>query len=53
MKRFKQRLILKFKKALGMNIFLCDSCKWNWRTACHRPERPNATECPDYSRRGK
>ncbi|MGQ9545864.1 MAG: hypothetical protein ACUVTR_01670 [Dehalococcoidia bacterium] len=41
------------KKALGMNIFLCESCKWNWRTACHRPERPNATWCPDYAKKGK
>ena len=41
------------KKALGMNILLCDSCKWNWRSACHRRERPNATWCPDYSKKGK
>jgi len=44
---------LRLKKALGMKIFLCDSCKWNWRTACHYPERPNATWCPDYEKRGK
>ena len=44
---------LRLKKALGMNIILCDSCKWNWRTACHHPERPNATWCPEYEKRGK
>ncbi len=47
-----QRLILKIRKALGKDVFLCDSCKWDWRNACHRPERPNATSCPDYEKRG-
>jgi hypothetical protein len=41
------------KKMLGMNIFLCDSCKWDWRSTCHNPARPNATWCPDYEKRGK
>ena len=48
-----QQFKLKIKKALGMNIFLCDSCKWDWRGACHNPERPNATQCRDYEKRGK
>ena len=39
--------------ALGMNIFLCSSCKWNWRGACRNPARPNATWCPEYQKRGK
>ncbi|MGB2799347.1 MAG: hypothetical protein WBC82_05850 [Dehalococcoidia bacterium] len=47
------RFKIKTKKALGKNIFLCDSCAWNWRSACHRQERPNATWCPDYKKRGK
>jgi hypothetical protein len=46
---FKTRL----KRALGMKVFLCDSCKWNWRSSCHDPARPNATWCPDYEKRGK
>ncbi len=46
------KLKLKFKKAMGQNIFLCDNCKWDWRSTCHRPERPNATKCPDYEKRG-
>ena len=46
------RFTLKIKKALGMNIILCDSCKWNWRSACHNPDRPNATWCPEYEKRG-
>jgi hypothetical protein len=41
------------KEALGQNIFLCDNCKWNWPSACHRRERPNATECPDYAAKGR
>ena len=47
------KIIVRIKRALGMNIFLCDSCKWDWRGACHNPERPNATWCPDYEKRGK
>jgi len=50
---FADRLKLKIKKALGMNTFLCDSCKWDWRSACHNPARPNATTCRDYEKRGK
>ena len=50
---WKDRFTLRVKKALGMNIFLCDSCKWNWRGACHNPARPNATWCPEYEKRGK
>ena len=46
------RITIRVKKALGMNIFLCDSCKWDWRSACHHAERPNATWCPDYEKRG-
>jgi len=49
----KDRITLKLKRALGMNIFLCDTCKWNWRSACHNPERPNATWCPEYEKRGR
>jgi len=31
--------------------FLCDSCRYNYPTACHRPERPNAKRCPDFKRK--
>jgi hypothetical protein len=30
--------------------FLCDTCKYDYGTACRRPERPNAVKCPDYKR---
>jgi hypothetical protein len=50
---WKDRFILRIKKALGMNIILCDSCKWNWRSACRNPERPNAIWCPEYEKRGR
>ena len=43
---------LKIKKMLGMNIFLCNTCRWDWRGACHNRERPNATRCPDYEKKG-
>jgi len=43
---------ISLKKALGMKIILCDSCKYDWRGACRHPERPNAVWCPDYEKRG-
>ena len=30
---------------------LCDTCKYDYQSACRRPERPNAMKCPDYKRR--
>lgn len=36
---------------LAPGRFLCDSCRYDYRGACRRPERPNATACPDYERR--
>jgi len=49
---WKDRFTLSVKKWLGMNVILCDSCKWNWRGACRNPARPNATWCPEYEKRG-
>jgi hypothetical protein len=46
------RLKIRIKRALGMNVILCASCRWNWRGACTRPERPNAVWCPDYKKKG-
>ncbi|MFC1925620.1 hypothetical protein ACFLW2_02865 [Chloroflexota bacterium] len=46
------RIKLWFKKLTGQNTILCDSCKWDWRSACHNPERPNATSCSEYNKRG-
>lgn len=46
------KYMLRAKRLLGLNTILCDSCMWNWRSACHRPERPNATWCPDYKAKG-
>jgi hypothetical protein len=47
-----QRFVLNIKKALGMNIFLCDTCSWNWPNACKNPGRPNVTTCPEYKKGG-
>ncbi len=52
MPRWLDKLKVKLKKAAGKDIFLCDSCMWDWRGSCHNPERPNATSCPDYKKRG-
>lgn len=51
MKRFLQRLGQRIRLSFRGEKFLCDSCKYNWREACTRPERPNATNCPDYKPR--
>ncbi|MHC5053507.1 MAG: hypothetical protein ACYTKD_02185 [Planctomycetota bacterium] len=44
---FWQRL----KACLGLGRILCDTCKYDYGTACTRPERPNATVCADYRKR--
>jgi len=44
---------LRLKQALGLNTVLCEDCKWNWRSACHRPERQRAAWCPDYQKKGR
>ena len=31
--------------------FLCDSCRYDYGNACHRPGRPNVTRCPEYKPR--
>ena len=32
----------------GASESLCDRCKYCYGDACSRPERPNATRCPDF-----
>ncbi|MDA0840725.1 MAG: hypothetical protein O3B01_25250 [Planctomycetota bacterium] len=40
-----------FRVLTGSTEFLCDDCKWNYGSVCTRPERPNATRCPDFKRK--
>jgi len=47
LRTFWQRLMVR----LGLGRILCDTCKYDYGTACTRPERPNATVCPDYRRK--
>jgi len=42
---------LKFRKKAGNPKLLCDTCKYDYHTACRNPKRPNATRCPDYRKR--
>lgn len=37
--------------ALESKRYLCDSCKYDYPSACRRPERPNAVRCPDYKKK--
>ncbi|MDI6793809.1 MAG: hypothetical protein QME81_13250 [bacterium] len=50
---FFQNLWWKIKEAFrgGGDAFLCDTCRYDYPSACHRPERPNATRCPEYKPR--
>lgn len=45
------KLWLKIRKKLGAPKLLCDTCLNDYHTACTNPDRPNATECPDYEKR--
>ena len=53
MRSLLQKLTLFFRGLFAMKgaSYLCDTCKWDYDTACQRPERPNAKTCPDYKRR--
>ncbi|MDI6703124.1 MAG: hypothetical protein QME40_00340 [bacterium] len=31
--------------------FLCDSCRYDYRTACTNPHRPNVKNCSNYKKR--
>jgi len=41
----------KVKSIFKRRRFLCDTCAFDYPSACTNPERPNATECPDYQKR--
>ncbi|HOE10602.1 MAG TPA: hypothetical protein PLQ35_07930 [bacterium] len=43
-----KRFTSKVRSVLHEDAFLCDTCKWNYGSICARPERPNATICPEY-----
>lgn len=45
------RLWLKLRKALGAPRLLCDTCMYDYPSACTNPARPNATECSEYRSR--
>jgi len=46
-----KKIMRAIKRAFGLERFLCDKCRYDYRGACSRPERPNATECRDYKPR--
>jgi len=46
-----KRLRSRLAAATAPGRFLCDSCRYDYRGVCKRPERPNATKCDDYERR--
>ncbi|HUW35657.1 MAG TPA: hypothetical protein VM223_28935 [Planctomycetota bacterium] len=40
----------KLRKLVYGSVILCDTCKYNYRTSCVNPDRPNATDCDEYAR---
>jgi hypothetical protein len=40
-----------FRKKLGSPKLLCDSCEYDYPSACHNSKRPNVTVCQDYKKR--
>ncbi|MEW6356750.1 MAG: hypothetical protein AB1696_10510 [Planctomycetota bacterium] len=50
--RWFARLMGKIAEALfGSTRILCDTCKYDYASACKNPARPNARKCKDYARR--
>jgi hypothetical protein len=45
------RLWQRFRKKLGNPKLLCDTCMYDYPSACHNAKRPNATECPNYKKK--
>ena len=45
---FLRRLLALLRGLVPRTRPLCDTCKYDYGTACTRPERPNARRCPDY-----
>ncbi len=41
----------RLRKKLGSPRLLCDTCMYDYPSACTNPKRPNATSCPDYKKR--
>ncbi|MFH1074436.1 MAG: hypothetical protein V1752_05030 [Candidatus Firestonebacteria bacterium] len=52
--RFISKIISKIKNFLKnpSDNFLCDSCAYDYPSACSHPERPNVKECGEYKLRG-
>ncbi|KPJ62426.1 hypothetical protein AMK68_04910 [candidate division KD3-62 bacterium DG_56] len=48
--RLRLRLLWQRIRTAVTGELLCDTCAYDWRGACTRPERPNARVCPDYRR---
>ena len=51
--RVRGRLLWQRLRAAVTGELLCDTCAYDWRGACRRPERPNARTCADYRRGGR
>ena len=47
----RDHLAIGVKRLLRRDIYLCHSCRWNWRSACNDPRWPNATWCRDFKPR--
>lgn len=39
------------RKLVHGTVILCDTCKYDYGSACRNSERPNATDCDQYVRK--
>jgi hypothetical protein len=51
LRRLMGRLMERLRSLAPRNRPLCDRCRYDYASACHNPERPNALRCSDYKRR--
>jgi hypothetical protein len=50
-RRWRHSLRQRMEQINAPGKFLCDSCRYDYGTSCHRAGRPNVAKCPEYRRR--
>ena len=39
------------RKLVYGHVILCDTCKYDYGSVCANPDRPNASDCGEYTRK--
>lgn len=50
-RRFRKSVRQRLQEMKAPGRFLCDSCRYDYGTACRNPKRPNVSRCPEYRQR--